>query len=76
MRRFVTWIDQTDNFGMNDDTVNVATENQYKLSPEIQRAVADSSEYVWQFADTAEAAQSQHFDKHELWEINPDLRTY
>ena len=34
------------------------------------------SDFVWQFANSAEEAKEQHFKKLALWENNPNKDTY
>lgn len=33
---------------------------------------ADVAEWVWQFADTPEQAEAQHYDKHDEWRDDID----
>lgn len=41
-----------------------------------EEAQEEAEEYVWQYADNKKQAISQHFDKLDLWEKNPNLKTY
>ena len=76
MNRYVTYIEETDNFGYNDDHVQCFSQAEYKTSQIAKDTISDASEYVWQFAETKQQAINQHFDKFEEWEINPNKETY
>ena len=36
----------------------------------------DWHEYVWQFAPDKQTAISQHYEKHDEWQENPNKETY
>jgi hypothetical protein len=71
MERFVTYEKE---FGV----ISCMSEDQFSDFKQSDRAdeCNDWHEYVWQFAPDKQAAISQHYEKHDEWQENPNKDTY
>lgn len=72
MNRFVTYI--TDDSAYDIDSVKCMTESEYRGC--IFLELTDWVEWVWQYAPDKETAITQHFQKHDEWQANPNKETY
>lgn len=69
MTEFVTYLSQ------DQETVLAATRAQYNASASL-RADVSEHEYVWQHAETRDAAIARHVEALEAWEIDPTRTHY